>query len=231
MIKKRDLNVPRPVKTKQTRDRIFNAAVKLMNKYGYEYLTIRNICEAADVSTGTFYHHFKTKDDLLSVYLDNSYNKYLSNCIRDTADLNIKDKILLVYCNYSKYCKESGLAFISNYYAVKNKALDSRHKLTARQLDIIDEVEKAQEEGMIITELSSYTICLDLGDICKGVIFDWCQCDAVFDLTDCLQRLMSIYIKGIVTEKFVLKYGQIVIHEDLQTKSRQVSFTHLETSD
>lgn len=127
-MKKRDLIPPRQIKTKQTRDKIFNAAVKLMNKYGYEYLTIRNICEAADVSTGTFYHHFQTKDDLLSVYLDNSYNKYLSNRMKDTSELNIKDKILLVYDNYSKYCKESGLAFISNYYSVKNKALDSRQK-------------------------------------------------------------------------------------------------------
>lgn len=229
-MKKRDLIPPRQIKTKQTRDKIFNAAVKLMNKYGYEYLTIRNICEAADVSTGTFYHHFQTKDDLLSVYLDNSYNKYLSNRMKDTSELNIKDKILLVYDNYSKYCKESGLAFISNYYSVKNKALDSRQKLTERQLDIIDEVEKAQEEGMITKELSAYTICLDLGDICKGVIFDWCQCNGAFDLTDYLKRVLSIYINGIITDKFVLTYGKITIQEDLQHIPRQLSFTNPYTS-
>lgn len=221
-MKKRDLIPPRQVKSKQTRDRIFNETVKLMNKYGYEYLTIRNICEASGVSTGTFYHHFSSKDDLLSVYLYNSYNEYLSRRMKDTSELNIKDKILFVYDNYSKYCKDSGLAFISNYYSVKNKALDSRQKLTPRQLDIIDEVKKAQEEGLIVKELSSYTICLDLGDICKGVIFDWCQCEGAFELTDYLKRLISIYLKGIITEKFIAQYGPIVIQEDLQSRPYQL---------
>ena len=30
----------------------------------------KNICEEAGVSNGSFYHHFKTKDDLLSYYIE-----------------------------------------------------------------------------------------------------------------------------------------------------------------
>lgn len=37
---------------------------------GYEQLSIKNICEEAGVSNGSFYHHFKTKDDLLSYYIE-----------------------------------------------------------------------------------------------------------------------------------------------------------------
>ena len=35
-----------------------------------EELSIKNICEEAGVSNGSFYHHFKTKDDLLSYYIE-----------------------------------------------------------------------------------------------------------------------------------------------------------------
>lgn len=51
-------------KSQETREKIFQAAKKILQKKGYEELSIKNICEEAGVSNGSFYHHFKTKDDL-----------------------------------------------------------------------------------------------------------------------------------------------------------------------
>ena len=53
-------------KSMETREKIFQAAKRILQKKGYEELSIKNICEEAGVSNGSFYHHFKTKDDLLS---------------------------------------------------------------------------------------------------------------------------------------------------------------------
>ncbi len=52
------------------RKKIFKAAKRILQKGGYEELSIKNICEEAGVSNGSFYHHFKTKDDLLSYYIE-----------------------------------------------------------------------------------------------------------------------------------------------------------------
>ena len=57
-------------KSYETKERIFKAAKKILQKSGYENLSIKNICEEAGVSNGSFYHHFKTKDDLLSYYIE-----------------------------------------------------------------------------------------------------------------------------------------------------------------
>ena len=56
-------------KSRETREKIFQAAKRILQKKGYEELSIKNICEEAGVSNGSFYHHFKTKDDLLSYLL------------------------------------------------------------------------------------------------------------------------------------------------------------------
>lgn len=58
------------LKSRETKRRIFRAAKTILQKKGYEQLSIKNICEEAGVSNGSFYHHFKTKDDLLSYYLE-----------------------------------------------------------------------------------------------------------------------------------------------------------------
>ena len=62
------------LKSKETKERIFQAAKKILQKNGYENLSIKNICEEAGVSNGSFYHHFKTKDDLLSYYIEDQPN-------------------------------------------------------------------------------------------------------------------------------------------------------------
>ena len=52
-------------KSMETKEKIFKAAKRILQRSGYETLSIKNICEEAGVSNGSFYHHFKTKDDLI----------------------------------------------------------------------------------------------------------------------------------------------------------------------
>ena len=41
-------------KSKETKERIFRAAKHILQKKGYEELSIKNICEEAGVSNGSF---------------------------------------------------------------------------------------------------------------------------------------------------------------------------------
>lgn len=59
---------------KRRKLRFSGAAKHILQKHGYEALSIKNICEEAGVSNGSFYHHFKTKDDLLSYYIEEQPN-------------------------------------------------------------------------------------------------------------------------------------------------------------
>ena len=47
------------------KDKIMLAAKKRMDNKTFDSLTIRDICKEAEVSIGSFYHYFKTKDDLI----------------------------------------------------------------------------------------------------------------------------------------------------------------------
>ena len=52
-------------KSDRTRHRIFEAAMSIMVEKGYQGVTIRDICERAEVSIGSFYRYFETKSDIL----------------------------------------------------------------------------------------------------------------------------------------------------------------------
>jgi AcrR family transcriptional regulator len=63
------LNNPTPTRherrRQQTRQKLIQAAIELLIAEGYEELSIQAITDRADLGRGTFYIHFKDKDDVV----------------------------------------------------------------------------------------------------------------------------------------------------------------------
>jgi AcrR family transcriptional regulator len=57
-------------KGEETRDRIYNAALKLFRKRGFDATTMRDIATAAGMSLGAAYHYFPSKDAIVLAYYD-----------------------------------------------------------------------------------------------------------------------------------------------------------------
>lgn len=58
------------MRKKSTRDHIICAADELFYQQGYEHTSFADISGAVKISRGNFYHHFKTKDDILQAVID-----------------------------------------------------------------------------------------------------------------------------------------------------------------
>jgi len=52
-----------------TKQKIFDAATKVVGKYGYAEASVARITEAAGVAQGTFYNHFENRQELLDQLL------------------------------------------------------------------------------------------------------------------------------------------------------------------
>lgn len=64
--------------SQRVKNKIYDSAMLMINKFGYDSVTINDICKEADISVGSFYHHYSSKDDILF------------NCSQDEA-LRISD--------------------------------------------------------------------------------------------------------------------------------------------
>jgi AcrR family transcriptional regulator len=62
------------IRSEETRNHILEAATHLFSKTGYDATGVAEICQAAGVSKGAFYHHFPSKQavfmELLNSYLN-----------------------------------------------------------------------------------------------------------------------------------------------------------------
>lgn len=187
-------------KSKETKERIFQAAKQILQKKGYEELSIKNICEEAGVSNGSFYHHFKTKDDLLSYYIEDqpSINPDLLDVPENKDEAKIA--IIRVYLNYVDYCKELGVEFMSGYYDTKNQALNPAIR-TERPYPIVTVqtyVEKAIEAGVISLNVGIEEFTTDIRMIVIGNVFEWCLRKGDADFEGNMRRSLGKYLDSTI---------------------------------
>jgi AcrR family transcriptional regulator len=58
------------VSEQKTRDQIIEAADRLFYRLGYGHTSFTDIAEVVSISRGNFYHHFKTKDEILDAVIE-----------------------------------------------------------------------------------------------------------------------------------------------------------------
>ncbi|MDE6232211.1 MAG: TetR/AcrR family transcriptional regulator, partial [Lachnospiraceae bacterium] len=70
-----------------TKNKIFETAVALIKSKGYNNVTISEICQTARLAKGSFYVHYKSKEDIvresyytdMGVYICTRYNKFVAS--------------------------------------------------------------------------------------------------------------------------------------------------------
>ena len=189
-------------KSRETKEKIFQAAKRILQKKGYEELSIKNICEEAGVSNGSFYHHFRTKDDLLSYYIEDqpTINPDLLEMPENAA--GVRKGIIQVYLNYVKYCRELGVEFMSGYYDTKNQALNAAIR-TERPYPIVTVqtyVEKAIAAGIVSLNVKIEEFTTDIRMIVIGNVFEWCLRNGEAEFEGNMSRSLGKYLDSTLCE-------------------------------
>ena len=83
---------------KNTRDRILDISAELFSKRGYNGTSLRILAELVNIKAGSLYHHFDSKEQLVTEVLVIGVNNILDNVINHTNELpkNASTRALLV---------------------------------------------------------------------------------------------------------------------------------------
>lgn len=140
------------------------------------------------------------KDDLLSYYIEEQPTMD-PGCLELPRNADeAKKAIILVYLNYVTYCKELGVAFMSNYYTPKNQALNPaiRTKRPYPIVTVTDYLERALKAETITVTLSLEEISTDIRMIVIGNVFEWCLRDGNTDFSGNMKRSLGTYLDSVL---------------------------------
>src|SRR5438874_8023358 len=125
---------PKQARSKQTKEKIVQAAIKLFQERGYEKTTSNDIASEAGVSVGSFYVYFTDKRQLLLTIFDRLADELYKNIFdglkpEHLFDSDLRRRIrLAVARNITDKQKNSGLHRVVSELLVKDADFAARHK-------------------------------------------------------------------------------------------------------
>jgi TetR/AcrR family fatty acid metabolism transcriptional regulator len=183
----------RQIQAINTKNRIYQVAILLLEKKGYENITIGEICNNAGVSVGSFYNYFESKNDILAeIYkrADDYFHDKVAHCLTSSHTL---DQIIEYFDYYAKYNEAVGIDTMRQLYnAANNKMFVKKGRYMQTLLQ--DIIKKGQDKNEIVKDMTLEKITEYLFIAARGIIYDWCLHDGQYNLPDAMHKFMKRFV-------------------------------------
>ncbi len=170
----------------RTRKLIYETALQLIERFGYNSVSVEQICRECGVSKGAFYHHFSSKKDLLN----QSRSSFDSAMQQEILDLDgpACDKILLYSHLMSRLAEQSGVEVgrerIKNY--IEAKQPDPAEPFFGVEITecLLKVVRQGQLDNQIRTDMSPEMIVSSVISFAVGYLLTWYSQNGRFSLSE-----------------------------------------------
>jgi len=183
----------RSLRAMKTRKKLFQSAAKLVDKHGYNNVTIEDICRKAGVSVGAFYHYFNTKSDIiveLFRQIDNYYEENVTPKLSGDASADIE----IFFRYYAQFHIEHGYEHTSMILKIQNDLFLDRSRYMHILLHRL--VEGANASGVFGEGADPEVIADYMLVIARGLLFDWALARGEHDLVDKMGRYIKLAIRS-----------------------------------
>lgn len=185
-----------------TKNRILDTTSNLLKNKSLDEISIQEICKASNVSIGSFYHHFNSKNSIIiEIYknLDATFEKSILDSIDKTDPIKAIVDYILCQCNHT--IDTINMNIIKNIFKVQidndNLFYLSNDRGFPRGIKYFLTLSKSQnilKEDVDLDELVS-----ELLIISRGIVYHWCvSCDdeaLIKNATKIINNYLKSYIK------------------------------------
>ena len=163
----------RKEQAQKTETAILNAALELMGRHGFDVVTVRDICKHAGITTGAFYHHFKSKEDLFDMGFA-PLDDFMDEALREHPLDEPVARLKAVMEHYAQFMEHCGPLAAQYYHRRLNNPKQVSMDATKHICSVMEECfAKAYEQGKV-------ALCKDpawMARFCychfRGVVIEW----------------------------------------------------------
>lgn len=171
------------MKEHQVTEKLKKVAIDLFKTYGYNNVSVRQICNAAGVPRSTFYSMYSGKDDLvISIYtvnLDISEKK-LEELAHTKNDL---ERIWAIYSQYIKLAMNVGTEVSAALMIIelnRNVGIYDAMKKVRRYTVAL--CQNCQEQGLVTNPWPAEQLIPMVSASLNNQVFEWCRCKGDYPL-------------------------------------------------
>jgi AcrR family transcriptional regulator len=179
----------RQLQAQKTKRKIYNAAVDLFSRHGFDNTTIEDISRKAGVSVGAFYHYYPSKTDIYSE-LYKKIDEYYETVVKaELVEDDFYDNVIIYFKRYAEYNAARGTDAVKQLFNTLNVLfLDKNRYMYKLLLEIIQRGEEKNQltKDMTVSEIEEFLLV-----VARGVIYDWLLHEGDYDLEEKMVRYIS----------------------------------------
>lgn len=182
-----------------TREKLFDSAIILFNKQGIKQTKIIDIAKYANVSTGTFYVHFKSKEEIISSIYYEEFNRFMFNKMKEINqnELNLKSYLLKIGILELEFADKVGVevttvAFESNLKT--NMTIIGNH---SKKRYFSHEIQNTIDRSTSLDNEHKTVVFKEFETIIRGIMMTWCFNNGNENIVAFGTALLSRYLTGI----------------------------------
>ena len=187
----------------ETQKKLINAVIGIARKKSYEGITVQEICRTAGVSTGSFYHQFGSKDELVKqAYrtIDWLLTEEFTAQYQDLPPVQALDTLLRRYILFVR--DEIGLVLAQYYTVLLKDPAEGRYDAQRPYCREIRRIlTRAMEQHVILDRDNPEQLTFVILRLIRGLLFDWVIQGGSFDLLARYELDFRIFLRGLAVQQ------------------------------
>ena len=179
----------------ETKARICQAATRLMERKSFDAITIEQIRKEAGVSIGAFYHHYLSKNDILTEIYRWGDDFFRDQVVDQLSDKPADEAILGYFDFFVQFYVQLGVAHIKSLYKSQSKMFINKERYMIVVLREI--VTRGVARGELTPAMGVEKIVDFLLAAARGLAFTWCLHDGNYPFAETLRDHMQILVKAL----------------------------------
>ena len=201
----------------ETRERLFEAAVRLLSEREFEAVTVEAITEAADVGKGTFFNYFPNKEAVISYFFEYKSSRLVEAARRVNESENLPDtgvydlpggptwqKMLRVFSLCSDSPKDNQrMTRTLLSLVLTNDEVRHAYESMMQQIGNLTRgfIEEAQRNGEVRTDLTAGQIVCHLHMVHLGAISYWAYSESPESMETMIHRSYRLLWEGVASRE------------------------------
>lgn len=193
----------RKEKAALTKNKLFEAAIELIKEHGYDNVKVSQICHRAGVAKGTFYVHYKSKEDIIKESYYSDMDQFVLNLyqslISQNKNTSIKNKIEKFLISELMFANHAGYEMTCRAYVTNLTECISKNSNHFKRRRFAEELKTLISQGItekaFETDQTEDEIFLYLESFVRGLMASWCFSNGEFEIVKIGEKHINEILK------------------------------------
>lgn len=181
---------------------LFDRAMELFRKNGYDNVTIQQICSEANVTRNAFYYYFDSKEALLSSYFENIPNFTETLLANVLALPNDWEKLWYLFEAHLRLVENEGLSICRAFMKVN---IDGNGEFLTKyyvsETVTIPLLCSCQNSGLIRNMMEPSQLIYLATRMMAGIMLTWCCKNGEFDLINNSREAFRVLLAPVENDR------------------------------